>query len=176
MTKSTYNKVFKTPKTSTPKVEFLTMDNIQHATSIPPSNFWLRTNGKTHTYASGKTVDCTLEWCVHNINDAHSTFKLTDRTLPTLAKQASCTVDYLIYATLISKYQHTRFGEFCQQEAVQLTPLPNPKVKTEIEYISEAFIGQVVTPEIIEVLLEQVNNNKKFRDEIRAYIDIVDNK
>lgn len=120
---STFGDLFGDPEPVAP-TKILSLDDVTHDQYFAPQEFWLRTNGKTHTYTrgpqAGKTVDCTLEWCIHNINADHSTFKLVPyKTLKVLSAQSNCTPDYLIFVTIRNpKYKDSRFGRFCLDEAL----------------------------------------------------------
>lgn len=97
--------------------KFLDVDDFEANNYITPDGFWLRTNGKTHTYPNGKVQACTLEWNINNANRQGSTFKLTKATIPTWAKQANCSEKYLAAAIACStKYKDTLVGEFVKQQ------------------------------------------------------------
>lgn len=155
----------------------LTMDNVDKDDYIAPSEFWLRQNGKKHTYPNGKTIPVTLEWCIHNINRAGSTFKLTDKTIPTLAAGANCSIDYLIFVTLRSKYRDTRWGEFCLNEAMESGKTylfeqpdqPQTLLEAAAIFLSKNGLTDTALQEIVNMLDE-----KDVRDNIRTYLDYLD--
>lgn len=69
-------------------------------------------DGRLVVYHKGDLYRATLEMCINNINHGRSKFQLDARTLPTLAREANMTVDYLAALVLHTDFADTRFGEF----------------------------------------------------------------
>ena len=161
-------------------------DIIPHG--IPPSDFWLRENGKPYKYPSGKnvgkTLPCTLIWCIHNANASHAApsrrFKIDQRTIKQFSKDSNCSEEYLIWSVCTnSELKDTPFHDHCLTEAIEknmtavlsaLGIAPNP-APSELDIVLQVLKDNGTSDEVVSAVLTEITTNKKLRDEIRTLLD-----
>ena len=110
------NSVLKSPSKQHPF--FCNVDPAADYSIWTYDDIFYRKNGKTYTYPTwhkqaGKTLECTLLWCLHNANTSFrkqeegrtkiGDWKTFDKSFTTWAEEAGCSVQFLIASILATK-------------------------------------------------------------------------